>query len=654
METALKVPPALERILRSCLAKEPAGRFHSAHDLAFALEGIAAAGTGIGTKSIARPFQASRLPLLGALVAGGLLAWAGMSKFHPAPSATNAPVAVRYLSYSGRDTSPAASPDGRTVAFISNRDGRPRIWLKQLQGGGEVALTTGPDDFPRFSPDGSSILLIRDEGAGTSLYRMSVLGTDLHKVVENATRADWSPDGSRIAFLRTSIISDTFLTTLYLIEAGGGTEKELARFNDYVGSLRWNPNGSSLALTSDHANLAGKARKIYRVEASDGSIREFQAPAKFGAISSTSWISTEEVIYFQAESVVGNNISSSPSKAYRHHLKTGSVLPLFWAPVSPACADILPGGRVIFDGLSGHHSLREYILAGKSVPSRWLTRGDISDRQPAFSPDGDWIVFSSNRSGNLDLWAISSQTGGVKRITDDAAEDWDPRFSPDGRYLLWSSNRSGAFEIWMANADGSGARQVTQDGFDAENPALTSDGRWVVYISTNPKNPGLWRIHPDGTDAGVILGGVTMALPEISPDGQYILYRTQLDSHSRTLNVIRLDDGAKEVFRTTVGKERKAVVTPGRCRWMPDGRHIIFTGQDEKGSYGAFIQDFVPGRDTLASRKPLGGFDPDWITESLGISADGTRLVLAESERMFNLFIAEGVTGLPVQRKGSR
>lgn len=484
---------------------------------------------------------------------------------------------------------------------------------------------------------------------------MSVLGTDLHKVVENAAHGDGSPDRSRLAFLRTRTIEGTALTPLFVIEVGGGAEKELAQFNsDYVGSIRWNPNGSSLALTSDIGNPAGQARKIYRVGASDGSIREFQAATKFGAVSSTVWVSSEEVIYFQAESVVGNNVSSSPSKAYRHHLKTGSVQPLFWAPVAPACADLLPGGRVIFDGMSGHQSLREYTLAGKSDPPRWLTRGDISDRQPVFSPEGDWIVFSSNRSGNLDLWAVSSQTGVVKRLTDDVAEDWDPRFSPDGRYLLWSSNRTGAFEIWMANPDGSGARQVTQDGFDAENPAMTWDGRWIVYLSTNPKNPGLWRIHPDGSGAGVILGGIIQMLPEVSPDGQYVLYRSQLDRQSMTLNVVRLDDGSKEVFRTKVGRERKAVVTPGRSRWMPDGRHIIFTGQDEKGLYGAFIQDFAQGRDTRATRKPIGGFDPDWFTESLGVSADGNRLVLAESERMFNLFVAEGVTGLPTQRKGPK
>ena len=70
-----------------------------------------------------------------------------------------------------------------------------------------------------------------------------------------------------------------------------------------------------------------------------------------------------------------------------------------------------------------------------------------------------------------------------------------------GRRLVWSSNRSGNFEIWIADADGSAPRQVTHDGFAAENPTITFDGRWIVYGSTHSKTAGIWKIHTDGTEA---------------------------------------------------------------------------------------------------------------------------------------------------------
>lgn len=95
---------------------------------------------------------------------------------------------------------------------------------------------------------------------------------------------------------------------------------------------------------------------------------------------------------------------------------------------------------------------------------------------------------------------------------------------------------------------------------------------------------------------------------------------------------------------------RKTSVQPGRARWTPDSKRILFTGQDQNGLDGVFIKDFTPGKDTTSTRRPLAGFDPDWITESLGLSPDGRRLVPSESERVFSLMIAEGIQGLGRQK----
>src|SRR5215472_1367717 len=106
-------------------------------------------------------------------VAVGALAVAVLGMWWTRGKSSQTPI-LKYLTYSGHDYSPAASPDGKTIAFTSDRDGRPRIWLKDLAGGGESALTAGPDDYARFSPDGSTILFSRTQGAVTSLYKMPV------------------------------------------------------------------------------------------------------------------------------------------------------------------------------------------------------------------------------------------------------------------------------------------------------------------------------------------------------------------------------------------------------------------------------------------------------------------------------------------------
>src|SRR5262249_26824083 len=146
--------------------------------------------------------------------------------------------------------------------------------------------------------------------------------------------------------------------------------------------------------------------------------------------------------------------------------------------------DVVDDGRLVFDNRSPRENLREVIIGrakSASAESRWLTRGNSNDRQPVYSPDGEWVLFTSNRSGNLDLWEVSHTSGGVRHVTDDPNVDWDPAYTSNGKQILWSSNRGGHFEIWIADADGSAARQLTHDGVDAENPAATPDGQWIVY-----------------------------------------------------------------------------------------------------------------------------------------------------------------------------
>jgi Tol biopolymer transport system component len=641
--------PALQRIVQHCLEKKPGERFQSARDIAFALE------SAFGESGRREPLHGApprwKAPFLLAGVAGVLilLLFLGLVwTLRRRPEQTSA-VAIRLLTYSGHDTSPAVSPDGKTIAFTSDRDGQPRVWLKQLKGGGEAAITAGPDDFPRFSPDGTSVLFIHTEGGSTSLHRITLLGNDPHKVVEDAEQGDWSPDGKQIAFIRLRRQPDKIFSALFLIDAAGGVERELARFvGDLVGFPRWSPDGRSIIVNTPQLITSGVLRKFFLVTVKDGSFREIR-PDSLGMLSAAAWVSSDEIVFLQSESITGGGTAVSASRAFRENIRTRRHQALFWVGSSGTTLDLLPDGRVVFDSMSGRQNLREYDVDNLRAP-RWITHGTINDRQPVFAPESEWVVFSSNRSGNLDLWAISTRTGVVRSITDDPADDWDPAFSPDGRSLLWSSNRSGNLEIWASNPDGTGAHQVTHDGEDAQNPTQTRDGRWILYSCANRKHPGLWKIHPDGGGAKLLAPGAVQ-IPQVSPDGAYATYMTTIRTAS-TLHVIGVEDGTDRTFAVFPEPRRKTWVFPGRARWTPDGKRVLFTGQDEKGLDGVFIQDFMPGKDTSTTRRPLAGFDPDWITESLGLSPDGKRLVLSESERVFSLMIADGVQGLGRQ-KGS-
>jgi Tol biopolymer transport system component len=261
------------------------------------------------------------------------------------------------------------------------------------------------------------------------------------------------------------------------------------------------------------------------------------------------------------------------------------------------------------------------------------------------------VAFSSNRRSNQDIWAVSTKTGAVRRLTEDPADDFDPAFTRDGRHLIFSSNRSGHFEIWMAARDGSGARRVTDDGVDAENASATPDGKWLVYASGSPEKRGIWKIRADGTNATRLVAG-PMVLPEISPDGTFVSYVSvsgpagnvgPRGGATSTIGVVRLADGAPAPFEAVVSG---TITNRGRHRWTPDGRALVFLTGDGKGLFGLVRQEFTPGRDTSATRRVVAGFTPDSVTESLGISPDGTRMTVSELQNSASLLLAEGVDGI--------
>ena len=118
------------------------------------------------------------------------------------------------------------------IAFSTDRDGLPAIWLKQINGGGEAPLTTGPDLNARFSPDGSQVLFVRDEGINRNLYRIAVVGGHQRKLIDDVIEADWSPDGSQVAFLRLMPVDKDNLTIIGIADVQTGGEREIARIEN--------------------------------------------------------------------------------------------------------------------------------------------------------------------------------------------------------------------------------------------------------------------------------------------------------------------------------------------------------------------------------------------------------------------------------------
>ena len=645
------IAPALDAVVRHCLEKRPEDRFQSARDLAFNLESSSGSETSTALRA-AEPVRAGRwraAALLSTGLALGAAAGAAISSWW-ARTPETAPPTLSYVSYSGRDIDPTASPDGKLLAFSSDRDGRARIWLKQLPGGGEVALTAGIDTFPRFSPDGSTILFARAEGGRTILYKVPIVGGEPRKVLDDAIEGSWSPDGRQIVYVKTRRVEDTVHYAVGVARADGGDAREIADVAGFVLlAPRWSPDGRTIAVT--RAGTQNAPNSVFLVGADGQGARTLPPPPPAGEISTVSWSGEgDTILYAVRDSIVAGGARGGVSRIVRQETRSGKSRILMSLPTWIPQVEVAGPGRLLLGVVAVRMNLVEIPIGGKTplAQERFLTHGNCIDRQPAYSPDGEWIVFSSSRDGNLDLWMVSRSTAALKRLTDDAADDWDPGFTPDGKSILWSSNRSGHFEIWISEVDGTGARQLTQDGEDAENPVSTPDGKWIVYSSSNPAQAGIWKIRPDGTGATRVVPG-NFGIPEISPDGRYVAYRITTTVSGRVY-VSSLEDGSPAMEPLNV----PGLFFSGRSRWMPDGKRLTFVGQDPAGAWGVYQQDFIPHRDTISTRRPLAGFDPEYVAESYGISPDGSRLTMARSETLSSLMMAEGLPGVTFPQRQAR
>ena len=647
-----QVPVILRWVMDRCMAKDPEERYASTRDLARDLQSIRdhiSEVSSVATVSTAGgPVKRFRI-VVPAIFVIAFLAGVAADYWYRRPKPQE-PLEMLTLTFSGKDSSPAVSPDGKLVAFRSDRDGNPRIWLKQLAGGNEIVLSSGPDDHPRFSADNSTIFFIRRHGAGTSLFRISVLGGHERKIADDAHSADPSPDGKKIAFLRWK----SGESSLFTANIDGTGIEHLATFEKMqVQFPRWSPDGKRILAIRNWSGNAANLEAIVAVDTQTKEKRWIRSTWPTSAI----WMSNKEILYGVPRSA--NASLRMAGTIVLQDLHSEKIRKLFSFSSCGDVLDRLDRQTLLLQSASRRQNLRQISLTESTASARWFTRGNSTDRQPVYSPDRKSILYSSIGSGNLDLMEITIETGAVRRITEDAADDWDPAYSPDGKHILWSSNRDGPFEIWMADADGSNSRKVTNDGLDAENPTMTLDQQWIVYTSYNPKKAGVWKIQPDGSGATQLFSGLTQQ-PEVSPDGKHVAYtwyKRSVVDETTYISVIDIETGRPVPFEVKVKSRAKGPATlsgsPGRCRWMPDGKSLAYIDSNEQGQLGIFVQDFIPGKDTFATRRAIAGFDPDKHTETFAISPDGKFITLAEVEILSSLVRVDHVAGLPRDAKSN-
>lgn len=146
-----------------------------------------------------------------------------------------------------------------------------------------------------------------------------------------------------------------------------------------------------------------------------------------------------------------------------------------------------------------------------TLPIEGGTPKAITENTPSYwhgvSPDGQTLIYTAQRNGDFDIYAISIDGGAEQRLTDTPGLDDGPDFSPDGAHIYFNSIRTGRMEIWRMKPDGTEPVQITDDSYSNWFPHPSPDGKWLVFLSyLEDQGSG----HPFGKDVKLRI----MALPD--------------------------------------------------------------------------------------------------------------------------------------------
>jgi len=148
------------------------------------------------------------------------------------------------------------------------------------------------------------------------------------------------------------------------------------------------------------------------------------------------------------------------------------------------------------------------------------------DTDPQYSPDGSKIVFSSNRSGNAEIWMCNSDGSSPVQLTSLEALSGSPHWFPDGRRIVFDSNKEGHVDLFVIDTESLVPRRLTDGPSDHVLPTVSHDGKWIYFESTRSGRHEIWRMPSEGGEPAQVTheGGM---MPFESVDGKVIYYSKQ-------------------------------------------------------------------------------------------------------------------------------
>ena len=486
------IPLALRMVVDKALEQDPAERYQTMRDMVVDLrrlarrktgehQAMAAAAQPPATRRRAWPWMAAVTLALAAGVASGR--WLLVRSAVATPTDVNL---QRITDFVGMEEHPAASPDGKTVAFIAPANGRRQVWVRLLAGGAPLQVTRDDADHehPRWAPDSSSLIYFSGaakEGDPGTLWEVSALGGTPRRIASSQGEGDISHDGRRIATFR---IQDN-RTVLAILERDGSKVqrvKQLPALAEF-GSPRWSPDDRWIAFVG--AVEIAFNRAVYVMDAAgDG---EPKAVANAQNIQGLAWLPDSSGLVYASSA--GSTMTYPPIFNLRTVSRDGGPeRQLTFGDVSYVQPDIVAAGKLFASRVRMQSDIWRFPVAGTPADNvkngARITQQTGQVQTPSASPDGKEVVYLSDSGGHVNVWVAKVDGSSTRQITferDPAVVIGIPVWSPAGDRIVMIQSRSGTNSEWLINPDGSGLRELVPRGAGA---AWSGDGRWLYYYTS--------------------------------------------------------------------------------------------------------------------------------------------------------------------------
>ncbi len=618
---APSLPRELERIILHCLRKDPARRFQHMEDIKTLLEelkeesesGKLSAALPGGPAPASRRWFAAAAPITAALaaLAAGLTWWFWWSE-HRAGTPSEAAV-VRLTSDPGLTTDPALSPDGKLVAYSSDRslDGQRDLYIKQVAGGQPIRLTTdgAGNRSPDFSPDGSKIVF-RSDREGGGVYEIPAFGGEARLVARDGLNPKYSPDGSQVAYWIGGEGVDAAVPgsgAVWVVPISGGPPQRVGPNFTAARYPIWSPDGKRLLL------VGYTSAKAYETASLD---------------------------WWLVPTHGGGAIRTGAYDALVHAALAGNPGPACWAAA---------GNTVMFSAASGDaNNLFEIGISPRtgrvSGPIRRLTTGAGNETSPSCAAGGA-LAFMKGET-RRDIWTLpvdldrGTSKGALERITQSPALRYYVSLSNNGRYAAFASDQAGGqANIWMRDLVTGKESSVAGSSFLQRFPVINASGARIAYSVYEKDKRVVYASAPGGvpeklcegclraTDWSrdektvLVFGGNpyqvnvldlashqqtpllehpkhNLLYGRFSPDNRWVSFTVRTEPNRGRVAVAPVD-GPKPVPEgawITITQEG----TEDWANWSPDGRTLYFTSSRD-GHYCLWGQ-----RLEASSHRPVG------------------------------------------------